>query len=69
MLTPREHEVAILIAQGRSSREIAQGLVITERTADTHADHIRAKLGLRSRAEIVAWVLGQGLLSSIRRLP
>jgi DNA-binding CsgD family transcriptional regulator len=64
MLTPREREVAVLIALGRTSREIAEDLVITERTADTHADRIRAKLGLRSRAEIVAWALGQGLVRS-----
>ena len=61
VLTTREREVALLIAQGRTSREIAEALVITERTADTHADRIRVKLGLHSRAEIVAWVLSQGL--------
>jgi DNA-binding CsgD family transcriptional regulator len=61
LLTSREREVAMLIAQGRTSREIAEALVITERTADTHADRIRAKLGLHSRAEIVAWVLSRGL--------
>jgi DNA-binding NarL/FixJ family response regulator len=61
VLTMREREVAMLIAQGKTSREIAEELVITERTADTHADRIRVKLGLHSRAEIVAWVLSQGL--------
>ena len=61
VLTTREREVALLIAQGKTSREIAEALVITERTADTHADRIRVKLGLHSRAEIVAWVLSQGL--------
>jgi DNA-binding NarL/FixJ family response regulator len=61
VLTTREREVAMLIAQGQTSREIAEALVITERTADTHADRIRVKLGLHSRAEIVAWVLSQGL--------
>jgi DNA-binding CsgD family transcriptional regulator len=61
VLTAREREVALLIAQGKTSREIAEALVITERTADTHADRIRVKLGLHSRAEIVAWVLSQGL--------
>src|SRR5207302_8685084 len=60
VLTTREREVALLIAQGKTSREIAEALVITERTADTHADRIRVKLGLHSRAEIVAWVLSQG---------
>jgi DNA-binding CsgD family transcriptional regulator len=58
-LTPREREVAVLIARGFTSRDIAQALVITERTVDTHADRIRAKLGLRSRMEIVAWVVSQ----------
>jgi len=62
LLTPREREVAILIAQGRTSSEIADELVIAERTADTHADRIRSKLGVRSRTGIVAWVLSQGLL-------
>jgi DNA-binding NarL/FixJ family response regulator len=61
VLTTREREVAMLIAQGKTSREIAETLVITERTADTHADRIRLKLGLHSRAEIVAWVLSHGL--------
>jgi DNA-binding NarL/FixJ family response regulator len=64
LLTTREREVAQLIAQGKTSREIAEALVITERTVDTHADRIRVKLGLHSRAEIVAWVLSQGLASS-----
>jgi non-specific serine/threonine protein kinase len=56
-LTARELEVAALIAQGKTSKEIAEQLVITERTADTHAAHIRDKLGLRSRAEIAAWAI------------
>jgi len=60
-LTAREQEVAALIAQGKTSKEIADALVITERTADTHAAHIREKLGLRSRAEIAAWATRLGL--------
>lgn len=63
-LTARELEVARLIAKGKTSKEIADELVITERTADTHAAHIRDKLGLRSRAEIAAWAVRQGLTSS-----
>jgi DNA-binding CsgD family transcriptional regulator len=60
-LTAREQEVAALIAQGKTSKEIADALVITERTADTHAAHIREKLGLRSRAEIAAWATRLGV--------
>jgi DNA-binding CsgD family transcriptional regulator len=61
-LSARELEVAALIARGKTSREIAEALVISIRTADTHATHIRDKLDLRSRAEIAAWAVGHGLL-------
>jgi non-specific serine/threonine protein kinase len=60
-LSPREREVAALIAAGLTSREIATQLVVSERTVDTHADHIRTKLGLRSRADIAAWATSRGL--------
>ena len=60
-LTAREREVAALIGQGMTSRQIAETLVITDRTADTHAERIRGKLGLRSRAEIAAWAVRQGI--------
>jgi DNA-binding CsgD family transcriptional regulator len=49
LLTAREQQVAMLIAQGKTSKEIADALVITERTADTHAAHIRDKLARRDR--------------------
>jgi non-specific serine/threonine protein kinase len=61
-LTPRERDVAVLIARGLSSPRIAASLVISERTADAHADNIRAKLGLHSRAEIAAWAVENGLV-------
>ncbi len=54
-LSPREHEVAELIAQGCSNREIAARLVITEGTATNHVTHILNKLGLRSRTQIAVW--------------
>jgi non-specific serine/threonine protein kinase len=63
LLSARERQVAVLIARGLTSQEIADTLVITRRTADTHADHIRDKLGLRSRAAIAAWAERNGLLS------
>ena len=61
-LSPREREVAVLIAQGLTNREIAAGLVVTERTAATHIEHILNKLGLRSRAQVAVWAAEQGLL-------
>jgi non-specific serine/threonine protein kinase len=66
-LTPREREVAALIAHGFTSREIAERLVISERTADSHAEHIRDKLGLRSRRQIAAWAIEHGLVTPSQR--
>jgi DNA-binding NarL/FixJ family response regulator len=60
-LTPRERDVAGMIARGLTSPRIAELLVISERTVDAHADNIRAKLGLHSRAEIAAWAVEHGL--------
>lgn len=60
-LTHREREVATLIAHGRTNREIAERLLITEGTAANHVLHILNKLGYRSRAEIAAWAVAQGL--------
>lgn len=62
-LTAREREVATLVGCGLTSRQIADRLVISKRTVDTHVDHIRAKLGLRSRAQVAAWVAARGLVA------
>jgi non-specific serine/threonine protein kinase len=56
-LSPREREVAVLIAEGRSNAEIGTVLVIAARTADTHVGHILNKLGLHTSAQIAAWVV------------
>ncbi|MFE3958032.1 AAA family ATPase [Nocardia sp. NPDC059091] len=56
VLSPREREVAQLVAAGLSNREIATALVLSERTAQNHAQHILTKLGFTNRAQIVAWV-------------
>ena len=55
-LTPRELQVARLLAGGRSNKEIAAQLVISQRTAEGHVEHILTKLGFTSRAEVAAWV-------------
>lgn len=59
-LTAREREIADLVAQSLSNREIAQRLVLSERTVETHVRSILAKLGFSSRTEIVAWVVRAG---------
>jgi predicted ATPase/DNA-binding CsgD family transcriptional regulator/DNA-binding XRE family transcriptional regulator len=55
-LTRREREVATLIAQGLTDREIAERLVITEGTVGSHVAHIFDKLGMRSRASLATWI-------------
>jgi len=55
-LTRREMEIALLLAEGMSNREIAEQLVISLRTAETHVDHILGKLGLSSRSGVASWV-------------
>lgn len=56
VLTPREWQVAELIAGGKTNKEIAAALVIAQRTAEGHVEHIMAKLGFGSRAQIASWV-------------
>jgi predicted ATPase/DNA-binding CsgD family transcriptional regulator len=55
-LTRRETEIAQLIAAGLSNKEIAARLVIAQRTAEGHVEHILAKLGFNSRSQVAAWV-------------
>jgi non-specific serine/threonine protein kinase len=55
LLTRREREVAELLAEGLSNREIAARLVISLRTAESHVEHILAKLGLTNRTQVAAW--------------
>ncbi|SEB64274.1 protein kinase domain-containing protein [Rhodococcus koreensis] len=58
-LTKREREVAALVAEGLTNRAIATRLVISPRTAQGHVEHVLAKLGFTSRAQIAAWVVDQ----------
>jgi DNA-binding CsgD family transcriptional regulator len=60
-LTEREREIAALVAQGQSNREIAATLVLSERTVATHVSNILSKLDVASRAQIAAWASEKGL--------
>jgi DNA-binding NarL/FixJ family response regulator len=61
-LTERERAVLMLVAQGRSNREIADALVISERTARTHVSHMLRKLQLTSRTQAALVAVREGLL-------
>ena len=69
-LTARELQVARLIAGGRSNKDIAAELVISQRTAENHVEHILTKLGFTSRAQVAAWAAasqpgGEGRLAAL----
>jgi DNA-binding NarL/FixJ family response regulator len=56
-LTDREREVAALVAQALTNREVARTLVLSERTVESHVRRILAKTGLTSRTELIRWNL------------
>ncbi len=60
-LTAREREIAALIAQEKFNREIADILVLSERTIETHVSNIMFKLGFTSRRQIATWAIERGL--------
>jgi len=55
-LSPREREVADLVAEGLRNREISSRLVISRRTAESHVAHILTKLGFSSRVQLATYV-------------
>jgi DNA-binding NarL/FixJ family response regulator len=61
-LPPRKLQVARLVASGLSNKEIARELTIKERTVEAHLEQLRARLGLRNRAQVAAWAVVQGLV-------
>jgi DNA-binding CsgD family transcriptional regulator len=61
-LSPRELEVAILIAKGLKSKEVGNKLDIERGTVDKHIEHIYNKLGFASRAQLAIWLMERGLL-------
>jgi non-specific serine/threonine protein kinase len=62
-LTPRQWQVIELVVEGYTNRQIADRLGISARTAETHLDEIRNRLGVSTRAQIAAWAAGQGARS------
>jgi predicted ATPase/DNA-binding CsgD family transcriptional regulator len=64
-LTEREREVAILIGSGKSNREIAERLVVGNRTVEVHVSNILSKLGFTSRSQIAVWAHEKGLVNTV----
>jgi two-component system response regulator NreC len=61
-LTEREREILKLVAEGYTNNQIAERLVISPKTVDTHRTHVMDKLNLHSRAELVKYAMRRGLL-------
>jgi DNA-binding NarL/FixJ family response regulator len=63
LLTEREREVLKLLAEGHSTQEIAEMLVITPKTAEGHKTNLMAKLGIHNRVELVKYALRKGIIT------
>jgi DNA-binding NarL/FixJ family response regulator len=61
-LTPRELEIVKLVAEGYSSDEIAEALVISKKTVEHHRSHVLEKLGMRDRVELTRYAIRRGLV-------
>ena len=61
-LTPRELEIVKLVAEGNTSDEIAEALVISKKTVEHHRSHILEKLGMRDRVDLTRYAIRRGLV-------
>jgi len=68
-LSPRELEVAQLVAGGMTNRDIAEKLFLSERTVEGHVEKIRNKLGFRSRTEVARWAVEHQLIGKTLEPP
>lgn len=68
-LSRREREVAALIADGLSNREVAQRLVLSPRTVESHVERIMNRLGVNSRTQIATWMARNASNSEAREIP
>ena len=59
-LTKREREVAVLIAKGKSNREIARAMTVGVKTIETYVTRMLDKLGFDSRVQIATWTIEKG---------
>jgi DNA-binding NarL/FixJ family response regulator len=64
-LTNREREVARLVAEGKSNREIADQLVVSERTVEKHVESILMKLGFNSRSQVAVWIAARQIAEDL----
>jgi DNA-binding NarL/FixJ family response regulator len=64
LLSPRELEVAKLVAEGNSTREIADTLVISEKTVERHRGSVLDKLKMRDRVDLTRWAIREGLVEA-----
>ena len=64
LLTPRETEVVKLVAESYTNRQIAEALVISEKTVDRHRTNILEKLGMRDRVELTRYAIRNGLVEA-----
>jgi DNA-binding NarL/FixJ family response regulator len=61
-LTPREQEVVKLVAEGYTNKQIAETLIISEKTVERHRANVLEKLGMRDRVELTRYAIRQGLI-------
>ena len=62
LLSPRESEIVKLVAEGNNNREIAQALVISEKTVERHRANVLGKLGMRDRVDLTRYAIRAGLV-------